>query len=99
VLSGAIGLGHTMPERSFRGLLHEAGWSVRALNSMALLGTAERAAQGVLAALMAVPGGYDGLHFAHLRTGSALARAMDSAAAAPSARTDCGCTRRPTCSW
>jgi len=86
LLSGSIGLGHAMPERSLRGLLRGAGWTVRALDSMALLGRAERAGQGVLAALMAVPGAYDGLHFAHLRTGSALARAMDSAAASRAAR-------------
>lgn len=86
LLSGAIGLGHAMPERCFRALLHGAGWRVRALDSMALLGRAERAAHGVFAALMAVPGAYDGLHFAHLRTGSALARAMDSAAAGRAAR-------------
>lgn len=86
VLSGAIGLGHAMPERSFRALLHAAGWRVRSLDSMALLGRAERAGHAVFAAVMAVPGAYDGLHFAHLRTGSALAGAMDFAAAARAAR-------------
>ena len=89
LLSGAIGLGHAMPERCFRGLLHGAGWRVRTLDSMALLGRAERAGHGVFTALMAVPGAYDGLHFAHLRTGSALARAMDSASAARAARALC----------
>lgn len=86
LLSGSIGLGHAMPERSLRDLLCGAGWTVRALDSMTLLGRAQRAGEGVLAALMAVPGAYDGLHFAHLRTGSALARAMDSAAASRAAR-------------
>jgi processive 1,2-diacylglycerol beta-glucosyltransferase len=86
LLSGPIGLGHAMPERSLRALLEGAGWRVRALDSMALLGRAQRAGHGVFAALMAVPGAYDGLHFAHLRTGSGLARVMDSAAAARAAR-------------
>ena len=86
VLSGAIGLGHVMPERSLRGLLHEAGWRVRTLDSMALLGHAERAGHGVFAAIMTIPGAYDGLHFAHLRAGSALAGTMDFVAAACAAR-------------
>ena len=86
VLSGPHGLGHTMPARSFRALFQRAGWTVSAFDSMSLLGRAERAGQGVFTALMAVPGAYDGLHFAHLRTGSALARAMDAAAGARTAR-------------
>jgi processive 1,2-diacylglycerol beta-glucosyltransferase len=86
VLSGSIGLGHTMPERSFRALLQGAGWNVRALDSLALLGRAERAGQAVFTGLMSIPGAYDGLHFSQLRTGSALARAMDSAAAGRAVR-------------
>lgn len=87
LLSGPIGLGHDMPVRSFRALLQGAGWSARALDSMVLLGGAGgRAGQRVFDALMTVPWAYDGLHFAHLRTGSALARAMNSAAGARSVR-------------
>jgi len=86
VLSGPHGLGHTMPARSFRALFQEAGWTVSAFDSMSLLGRAQRAGQGVFTALMTIPGAYDGLHFRHLRTGSALARAMDSAATARAAR-------------
>ena len=87
LLSGPLGLGHEMPVQSLRTLLHEAGWSVRTLDSMALLGSAAaRAGQRVFDTLMAVPGLYDGLHFAHLRTGSALSVRMDSAATARTAR-------------
>jgi processive 1,2-diacylglycerol beta-glucosyltransferase len=88
LLSGPLGLGHEMPVQSLRTLLREAGWGVRTLDSMALLGsTAARAGQRVFDALMAVPGVYDGLHFAHLRTGSDLSVRMDSAAAARTVRT------------
>ena len=87
LLSGPLGLGHEMPVQSLRTLLQEAGWSVRTLDSMALLGSAAaRAGQRVFGSLMAVPGVYDGLHFAHLRTGSALSVRMDSAAAARTVR-------------
>ena len=87
LLSGPLGLGHEMPVQSLRTLLREAGWSVRTLDSMALLGSAAaQAGQRVFDTLMAVPGLYDGLHFAHLRTGSALSVRMDSAATARTAR-------------
>ena len=87
LLSGPLGLGHEMPVQSLRTLLQEAGWDVGTLDSMALLGgAAARAGQRVFDALMTVPGVYDGLHFAHLRTGSALSRSMDSAATARTVR-------------
>ena len=86
LLSGPLGLGHEMPVQSLRSLLQDSGWSVRSLDSMSLLGSAAaRAGQRVFNSLMAVPGVYDGLHFAHLRTGSALAVRMDSAATARTA--------------
>ena len=82
LLSGPHGLGHEMPVRSLRAWLAGAGWSVRTLDSIALLGSgAARAGQRAFDALLTVPGIYDGLHFAHLRAGSGLARAMDGAAA------------------
>jgi processive 1,2-diacylglycerol beta-glucosyltransferase len=82
LLSGPLGLGHEMPVRSFGNLFRRSGWQVRALNSMALLGPAAgTAGQQVFGALMTVPGIYDGLHFANLRTGSRVARLMDRAAA------------------
>ena len=87
LLSGPLGLGHEMPVQSLRTLLQDSGWGVRSLDSMALLGSAAaRAGQRVFNSLMAVPGVYDGLHFAHLRTGSALSVRMDSAANARTVR-------------
>jgi processive 1,2-diacylglycerol beta-glucosyltransferase len=82
LLSGPLGLGHEMPVRSFGNLFSRSGWQVRALDSMALLGSAASSAgQRVFDALMTVPGIYDGLHFANLRTGSRVAQVMDRAAA------------------
>ena len=82
LLSGPLGLGHEMPLRSFRDQLERSGWHVRALDSMELLGTrANRAGLRVFSGLMTVPGLYDGLHFAQLRTGGRVARMMDRASA------------------
>ncbi|HTU05793.1 MAG TPA: glycosyltransferase, partial [Trebonia sp.] len=82
LLSGPLGLGHEMPVRSFRDVLQRSGWRVRTGDSMALLGSAAgRAGQRVFDRLMTVPGLYDGLHFAELRTGSRVARLAENAAA------------------
>lgn len=84
LLSGSIGLGHEMLVRSCSSLLVQAGWDVRSLDCMQQLGRRSSAAGQRLFTRMvgAMPGVYDGLHFAHLRTGSALAKAMDSGARA-----------------
>jgi processive 1,2-diacylglycerol beta-glucosyltransferase len=81
LLTGSVGLGHEMMARSCAGLLHEAGWQTRQLDSMTLLGgRSARVADRVFGSLVTRPGIYDGLHFAHLRTGSRLAGLMDRAA-------------------
>jgi processive 1,2-diacylglycerol beta-glucosyltransferase len=83
LLGGPLGLGHEMMARSCAEVLERSGWRTRHLDSMSLLGPWHG---GVGAALfhrlVAVPGLYDGLHFAHLRTGSRLADLMDRAATA-----------------
>jgi UDP-N-acetylglucosamine:LPS N-acetylglucosamine transferase len=82
LLSGPHGLGHEMPMRSFRDVLQRSGWRVRTRDSMTLLGSAAaQAGQRVFDRLMSVPGVYDGLHFAELRTGSRVARLAERAAA------------------
>jgi processive 1,2-diacylglycerol beta-glucosyltransferase len=82
LLSGPHGLGHEMPMRSFRDVLQRSGWRVRTRDSMALLGSAAaQAGQRVFDRLMSVPGVYDGLHFAELRTGNRVARLAERAAA------------------
>lgn len=78
LLTGSLGLGHDMPTRSIAGFLHLRGWQTRCLNSMSLLGHRYGAAgQRVFSSMIAVPGLYDGLHFAHLRNGSRVASLLD----------------------
>lgn len=82
VLSGSLGLGHEMLVRSCAAALEQSGWRVRSLDCMALLGrrsgpASERTFNHVVGA---IPAFYDGLHFAHLRTGSRLATFMDDRA-------------------
>jgi UDP-N-acetylglucosamine:LPS N-acetylglucosamine transferase len=73
-----------MPVRSFTDLLAKAGWHVKSRDSMSLLGDgAGRAGQRVFNRLMAVPGVYDGLHFAQFRTGGRVARLAERLAARP----------------
>ena len=82
MLSGSLGLGHEMMMRGCASLLEQSGWRTRSLNSMALLGPRAGAlGERLFGGLVAVPGIYDGLHFAHLRTGSRLADFMGRRAA------------------
>jgi processive 1,2-diacylglycerol beta-glucosyltransferase len=83
LLAGSLGLGHEMMARSCAALLQGGGWRTRTLNSMDLLGARSGAAgERLFGRLVGVPGLYDGLHFAHLRTGSRLAGLMDAGASA-----------------
>src|SRR5258707_13376849 len=78
LLAGSLGLGHEMMARGCAGLLERAGWRTRSLNSMSLLGRGSGAAgERLFHRLVGVPRLYDGLHFAHLRTGSRPAELMD----------------------
>jgi processive 1,2-diacylglycerol beta-glucosyltransferase len=82
LLTGSLGLGHDMLARSCADLLEAHGWRTRFLNSMSLLGPwSAQAGERVFGHLVAVPALYDGLHFAHLRAGSSVARALDRWAA------------------
>ncbi|MGD0559398.1 MAG: glycosyltransferase [Streptosporangiaceae bacterium] len=61
-------------------LLEQSGWQSRRLDSMSLLGPRGAAAGTVVFnRLLTIPGLYDALHFAHLRTGSRLANRIDHA--------------------
>jgi processive 1,2-diacylglycerol beta-glucosyltransferase len=83
LLTGSFGLGHEMMARCCEELLEGSGWRTRRLDSMSLLGGwSGRAGDRVFNRMVAVPGLYDALHFAHLRTGSRLAELMDGAASA-----------------
>jgi UDP-N-acetylglucosamine:LPS N-acetylglucosamine transferase len=81
ILSGSLGMGHDVVSEVVSASLAGLGWQARTLDCMAWLGPrAGWAGDWVFRRLMARPGIYDGLHFAHLRTGSRLATAMDRAA-------------------
>ena len=81
ILSGSLGLGHDVVSDVVSGSLTGLGWDSRTLDCMRLLGPhAGPAGDWVFRRLMARPGLFDGLHFAHLRAGSRLATAMDLAA-------------------
>jgi UDP-N-acetylglucosamine:LPS N-acetylglucosamine transferase len=83
ILSGSLGMGHGVTSEVVTGSLATLGWESRTLDCMAMLGPhAGRAGDWVFRRLTAMPGVYDGLHFAHFSRGSRLARAMDGAATA-----------------
>jgi processive 1,2-diacylglycerol beta-glucosyltransferase len=83
LLAGSLGLGHEMMASSCTDLLDQHGWHTRTLDSMSLLGPRSSGlGEKVFNRLVSVPGLYDGLHFAHLRTGSRLAGLMGEAAIA-----------------
>jgi UDP-N-acetylglucosamine:LPS N-acetylglucosamine transferase len=83
LLGGPLGLGHEMMARCCAQLLDAAGWQSRRLDSMSLLGPWRGGAgEQMFRRLVATPFLYDGLHFAHLRTGSRLADRMDRASRA-----------------
>jgi processive 1,2-diacylglycerol beta-glucosyltransferase len=83
LLTGPLGLGHEMMARCCAQLLDRSGWRTRCLDSMSLLGPLSGGAgMRMFNRLVAIPGLYDGLHFAHLRTGSRLADRMDRASCA-----------------
>ncbi len=83
LLTGPIGLGHEMMARSCADVLERSGWRTRRLDCMSLLGLwSGGVGARLFNRLVAVPGLYDALHFAHLRTGSRLADLMDRAASA-----------------
>lgn len=81
ILSGSLGSGHDVIAEAVTESLGRLGWESRTLDCMGMLG--QRAGQvgdWVFRRLTELPGVYDGLHFAHLRPGSRLARAMDYSA-------------------
>jgi processive 1,2-diacylglycerol beta-glucosyltransferase len=81
ILSGSLGLGHDVVSEVVSASLAGLGWESRTLDCMRLLGPrAGRAGDWAFRRLMAMPGVFDGLHFAHLRAGSRVATAMDRAA-------------------
>ncbi|MGD0376848.1 MAG: hypothetical protein ABSB01_19965 [Streptosporangiaceae bacterium] len=81
LVSGSIGMGHDQLAEACAASLEAQGWSTRTLDAMRLLGRGGGSAgEAVFRAMLAVPGLYDALHFAALRTGSRLALLADAAA-------------------
>ena len=81
ILSGSLGLGHDVVSEVVSASLAGLGWESPDAGLHGLLGPrAGRAGDWVFRRLMALPGVFDGLHFAHLRAGSRVATAMDRAA-------------------
>ncbi len=83
ILSGSLGTGHDVLAEIVTGSLGRLGWQSRTLDCMRMLGPrAGRAGEWVFRGLTMIPGAYDALHFASLRSGGRLAAAMDRAAEA-----------------
>ena len=81
ILSGALGAGHDVISDVVSKSLQAQGWQVRTLDCMALLGSrGAKVGDRVFRRITAMPGLYDGLHFAHFRRGTAIVRALDRAA-------------------
>jgi processive 1,2-diacylglycerol beta-glucosyltransferase len=81
LVSGSIGMGHDVVAAACDVSLRSLGWSTQTLDAMRLLGKhADAGGKAVFRCMMAVPGLYDGFHFAALRTGGRLSRAIDAAA-------------------
>ncbi len=81
VLTGSLGMGHHIVTEVVATSLAGMGFEPEVLDCMSLLGpVGARAGDWVFRHLLGIPTLYDGLHFSHLRPGSALAGAMDQAA-------------------
>jgi UDP-N-acetylglucosamine:LPS N-acetylglucosamine transferase len=81
ILSGSLGSGHDVISEVVTASLAGLGWESRTLDCMGMLGRrAGRAGEWVFRRLTGMPGLYDGVHFAQLRPGGRLARAMDAGA-------------------
>lgn len=78
ILSGSLGLGHHIISEVLNKSLDDLGWETRTLDCMRLL-TPVGAALGnwVFRRLTTMPTLFDGIHFTHLRQGTALAMAAD----------------------
>jgi len=81
LVSGSIGMGHDQLAEACTVSLGASGWSTQTVDAMRLLGRGSgSAAEAVFRGMLAVPGLYDAVHFAALRTGNRLALLADAAA-------------------
>lgn len=78
ILSGALGSGHDVVSQIVSDGLEHHGWDVATLDCMALLGSrGAKVGDRVFRQITAMPGLYDGLHFADFRRGGPIVRAID----------------------
>ncbi len=78
VLTGDLGMGHHVISEVVADSLASLGWSTEVLDCMSLLGrVGARVGDWVFRRMTAIPTLYDGVHYAHFRTGSRLAAAAD----------------------
>lgn len=81
LLSGSLGMGHDVLAQACAGSLAGRGWRTETLDTMRLLGPrGGQVGEAVFRSLLAVPGVYDAVHFAALRTGAWPALLADRAA-------------------
>ena len=81
LVSGALGMGHEITAQTCAAALEARGWSTRTVDAMRLLGRrGGRAGERAFRAMLAVPGFYDGFHFAALRPGTRPALLADAVA-------------------
>jgi processive 1,2-diacylglycerol beta-glucosyltransferase len=81
LVSGSIGMGHDTLAAACAASLAARGFSTETLDAMRLLGRrGGSAGEAVFRAMLAVPGLFDAVHFAALRTGGRLARLADAGA-------------------
>src|SRR5258708_20252485 len=78
LLSGSLGMGHDVVADTCATSLAAYGWSTQTLDAMRLLGRGRApVGEAVFRGMLAVPGLFDAVHFAALRTGSRLALLAD----------------------
>jgi len=81
LLSGSIGAGHDVLAGACAAVLESQGWSTDTLDAMRMLGRGRGAAgEAVFRTMLGVPGLFDAVHFAALRTGNSVALAAASLA-------------------
>jgi UDP-N-acetylglucosamine:LPS N-acetylglucosamine transferase len=79
LLSGSLGMGHTVTAQTCAVSLEAWGMRVRTLDSLRMLGGSRgRLGEAVFRGMLEVPGLYDAFHFNQLRTGGRVATAMDA---------------------
>jgi processive 1,2-diacylglycerol beta-glucosyltransferase len=81
LLSGSIGMGHDVQAAACATSLKSEGWSTETLDVMRMPGYGVGAAgEAAFRSMQAVPGAFDALHFAALRTGNRFALLLDAGA-------------------